>query len=71
MKPIFAKLPRPMQRTFADDLKWGTAVLVGVIAGFFAFGDGDASLLIGSLIGVALAIAGLNIARRVSRRRGH
>ena len=70
MKPIFAKRPRPMQRTLVDDLKWGAAVLVGVIAGYFAFGDGDVSLLIGSLIGVALAIAGLNIARRVSRRRG-
>jgi hypothetical protein len=71
MKPIFAKLPRPMQRTFVDDLKWGAAVLVGVIAGYFALGGGNASLLIGSLIGVALAIAGLNIARGVSRRREH
>ncbi len=71
MKPIFAKLPRPMQRTFVDDLKWGAAVLVGVVAGYFAFGGGDASLLVGSLIGVTLAIVGLNIARRVSRRRGH
>ena len=37
----WAKIPRPMQRTFADDLKWAVAVLVGVIAGYFAFGNGD------------------------------
>ena len=63
----WAKIPRPMQRTFADDLKWAVAVLVGVIIGYFAFGNGDTGLLIGSLIGVTVAIVGLNVARRVSR----
>jgi hypothetical protein len=57
-----------MQRTFADDLKWAVVVLVGVIAGYFAFGNGDPGLLIGSLIGATIAIVGLNVARRVSRR---
>jgi hypothetical protein len=57
-----------MQRTFADDLKWAVAVLVGVIVGYFAFGNGDTGLLIGSLIGVTIAIVGLNVARRMSRR---
>ena len=57
-----------MQRTFADDLKWAVAVLAGVIAGYFAFGNGDTGLLIGSLIGVTIAIVGLNVARRASRR---
>ena len=61
----WAKIPRPMQRTFADDLKWAVAVLVGVVAGYLAFGDGDTGLLIGSLIGVTIAIVGLNVARRV------
>jgi hypothetical protein len=56
-----------MQRTFADDLKWAAAVLVGVIAGYFLFGNGDTSLLIGSLIGITIAIIGLNVARRVTR----
>jgi mitochondrial fission protein ELM1 len=69
MNRTWAKLPRPMQRTFADDLKWAVAVLVGVSAGYVAFGDGETALLIGSLIGVTLAIVGLNVARRVSRRR--
>lgn len=63
----WAKIPRPMQRTFADDLKWAVAVLVGVIIGYFTFGNGDTGLLIGSLIGVTVAIVGLNVARRVSR----
>ena len=67
MKSIFAKLPPPMQRTFADDLKWAAAFLVGAIAGYFAFGNGDTGLLIGSLLGVTTVIVGLNIARRVSR----
>ncbi len=57
-----------MQRTFADDLKWAVAVLVGVSAGYVAFGNGDTGLLIGSVIGVTIAIVGLNVARRVSRR---
>ncbi len=64
----WAKIPRPMQRTFADDLKWAVAVLVGVSAGYVAFGNGDTGLLIGSVIGVTIAIVGLNVARRVSRR---
>ncbi len=57
-----------MRRTFADDLKWAAAVLVGVIAGFLVFGDGDTSLLVGSLIGVTIAIVGLTVVRWVSRR---
>jgi len=57
-----------MQRTFADDLKWAVAVLVGVGIGYVVFGNGDTGLLIGSLIGVTIAIVGLNVARRVARR---
>ena len=64
----WAKIPRPMQRTFADDLKWAVAVLVGVIAGYFAFGNGDTGQLIGALIGATIALVGVNLARRVSRR---
>ncbi len=67
MKWTFAKLPRPMQRTFADDLKWAVAVLLGVLIAFLAFGDSDTGLLVGSLIGVTLAIVGLNVARRLRR----
>ena len=66
----WAKIPRPMQRTFADDLKWAVAVLVGVSVGYVAFGTDDTGLLIGSLIGITIAIVGLNVARRVSRRMG-
>jgi hypothetical protein len=62
------KIPRPMQRTFADDLKWAVAVLVGVTAGYFAFGNGDTGLLIAGIIGATIAIVGLNVARQVSRR---
>jgi hypothetical protein len=51
MKWIFARLPRPMQRTFRDDLKWATAYLVGLVAGYLAFGRGHIGLLIGGLIG--------------------
>jgi hypothetical protein len=67
MNWTFAKMPRPMQRTFADDLKWAVAVLVGVLIAFLAFGDSDTGLLVGSLIGVTLAIVGLNVARRLRR----
>ena len=67
MRWTFAKLPRPMQRTFADDLKWAAAVLVGVLIAFLVFGHDDAWLLIGSFIGVTITIVGLNVARRVSR----
>ena len=59
-----------MQRTFADDLKWAVAVLVGVTIGYLAFGNGDTGLLIGSLIGVTIAIVGLNVARWVARQSG-
>jgi hypothetical protein len=67
MRWTFAKLPHPMQRTFADDLKWAAAVLVGVLISFMAFGHDDAWLLLGSLIGVTLTIVGLNVARRLTR----
>lgn len=67
MKLTFARLPRPMQRTFADDLKWAVAVLVGVLIAFLALGDSDTGLLFGSVIGVTLAIVGMNVARRLRR----
>src|SRR4051794_40808610 len=53
---IFAKLPRPMQRTFRDDLKWSSAYLVGLVVGYLAFGHGHVGLLIGGLIGVTISI---------------
>ena len=67
MNRIFAKLPRPMQRTFADDLKWAAGFLLGLVIGYFTLGGGDAGLLIGGLIGVTITIVGLNIARRLKR----
>jgi hypothetical protein len=69
MNRIFGKLPGPMQRTFRDDLKWATAYLVGVAAGYAAFGRGHIGLLLGSLVGVMITIAGWNVARGVSRHR--
>ena len=67
MKWIFAKLPRPMERTLGDDLKWAAAFLSGVVVAYFAFGNGDTGLLLGSLIGVTITIVSLNVARRLSR----
>jgi tetrahydromethanopterin S-methyltransferase subunit C len=67
MNWMFEKLPRPMQRTFRDDLKWATGYLVGLVAGYFVFGRGHIGLLIGGLVGVTVTIAGWNVARRVSR----
>lgn len=64
---MFAKLPRPMQRTFADDLKWGSSFLAGVTIAYFLIG-GDPGLLVGALTGVTITILVLNVARRVSRR---
>jgi hypothetical protein len=63
----FFKIPRPMERTFTDDLKSAAAVLTGAVLGYLAFGHGDTSLLIGAVIGATLAIAGLNVARRLRR----
>ena len=68
MQRIFAKLPRPMQRTFVDDLRWAAAVLTGATIAYLTIGQRQTGILVGALVGVTLAIAGLNVARRVSSR---
>jgi len=65
----WTKWPPMMQRTLADDLKWALFVLTGAILGYLAFGGGDASLLLGSIVGAVLVIVVLNVLRRVTRRR--
>ena len=64
------KLPPVMQRTLADDLKAALAVFTGVILGYLVFAPDDPSLLLGALIGIALVVVALNVARAI-RRRGH
>jgi hypothetical protein len=68
MKWIFAKLPRPMQRTFADDLRWAAAYFVALLVVYFLFDDAGTGLLIAGVIWATIIIVGLNVARRVSRR---
>ena len=57
-----------MQRTLADDLKVGLFILVGATLGFLVFGDGQTSLLVGSILGVVLMVVALNVVRRIVRR---
>jgi uncharacterized transporter YbjL len=56
-----------MQRTFADDLRWASFVLLGAVIGLLVVGGGDASLLLGSVAGVLVAIVVLTVLRRSRR----
>ncbi len=60
--------PPPMQRTLADDVKVVVFVLAGVMLGYLLAGGDDASLLLGSLIGVVAMTVVFNVLRRVKRR---
>jgi hypothetical protein len=40
-----------MQRTLTDDLKWALFVFTGALLGYFVFGGGDTSLLLGASSG--------------------
>jgi len=58
------------ERGLIDDLKWALAVMAGVVLAALVFG-GDASLLAGAAIGVALVVTVRLISRhrrRASRR---
>jgi hypothetical protein len=61
------KAPPVMQRTFADDLKWGALVLAGAVLAFLVLGADDAGVLVGAAIGVLGVIVVLNVIRRSSR----
>jgi hypothetical protein len=63
----WAKLPPVMQRTVADDLRWALFVLAGASLGYLLFGGGAASILLGFIGGVLLAIVVLNGLRRLRR----
>jgi hypothetical protein len=56
-----------MQRTLADDLRWALLVLAGAGLGWVLIGDGDASALVGCVVGALVAIVVLNVLRRVRR----
>jgi hypothetical protein len=65
---LWAKTPRPMQRTLADDVKASVFVLLGAALGLLVFG-GDVSLLLYMVAGAVLSTAVLNVLRFVKRRR--
>jgi multisubunit Na+/H+ antiporter MnhG subunit len=69
MNWAWTRLPPVMERTLADDLKAALFVFTGVMLGYLIFAPGDASLLLGALIGLALVIVVLNVVRGVRRRR--
>ncbi len=64
------KLPPLMQRSLADDLKWGAFVLAGAVLAFLVLGADDAGVLIGAAIGVLVVIVVLNVLRRSTHRGG-
>ena len=65
----WTKPPPIMQRTLADDLRLALSLLTGATLGYLVFGGGDLSLLLGSVIGIALVIVGVAVLRRMGRRR--
>jgi uncharacterized membrane-anchored protein len=67
-RQIVRKFPPVMQRTITDDLKWAAVVFTGAILGYLVFAPGDASVLLGALIGIALVVVVLNVVRGVRRR---
>ena len=67
MRRGWAKLPPMMQRTLADDLRWSLFVLAGALLGYLVVGGGDASILLGCVVGAVVAIVVLNVLRRVRR----
>jgi hypothetical protein len=58
-----------MERTLRDDVKWALAVLVGATLGYLVLGGGDASLIVGSFLGVLAVLCVLAVLRRVTHRR--
>ena len=62
--------PRPipplMQRTFADDVKVGAAVLAGVALGCLIF-SADWSMIVAAAFAVVVVTAVVNVARRARR----
>ena len=65
----WTKLPPVMQRTLADDFKWGLFLFTGAVLGYLVFARGNTSLLRGSLFGIVLVIVVLNVVRPVWRSR--
>jgi hypothetical protein len=65
----WSRLPPVMERTFRDDVKWALAVLAGAALAYLMFGHGDASVLLGCLLGAVGVICVLTVARRVKQRR--
>jgi hypothetical protein len=63
------KLPPVMERTLREDVKWALAVLVGATLGYFTLGGRDASLLVGSVVGVLGVLCVLAVLRRITHRR--
>lgn len=61
-------MPPRRQRTVRDDLKVGLFFLAGAVLGYLVLGGDGASVLLGSLIGVALMIVVQSVRRRVTRR---
>jgi hypothetical protein len=56
-----------MERRFRDDLKWALCVLAGAAIAYLVFDGDDPVLLVGVLVGCAVAIAVVNGVRRVRR----
>ena len=59
------RLPRVLERSLRDDVKWGFFVLLGAILAFLLFGADEPALLLGAVLGVVVVIVVLNVVRRV------
>lgn len=68
MNRRWGKLPPMRERNLGDDLRWALFVLVGAALGYALFGAGDASVLLGAVVGVGVAVVVLNLLRRAGRR---
>ena len=58
-----------MERSLWDDVFGAFCVLLGVAVGWLVFGADDPSVLVASVVGLVIGVAGINVVRRARLRR--
>jgi hypothetical protein len=58
-----------VERSLWDDVVGAVCVLFGVTVGWLVFGADDPGVLVASVVGLVIGVAGINVVRRARLRR--
>ena len=58
-----------MERSLWDDVLVAFCVLLGVVVGWLVSGTDDPGVLVASVVGLVIGVAGINVVRRARLRR--